>query len=142
MTWKLPNSLLASRSSDKSKYSRPRTALTTRTGRHQPVPPNQRALDAQGNRYVADHGNSRVLEYDTPLSAGATADRVFGQPDFTHNAANNGSLSANSLYSPYGVARDAQGNLYVADNDNNRVLEYDQTNDQALFNLWLPLVVR
>ena len=83
------------------------------------------ALDRQDNLYVADALNSRVLEYDTPLSAGTTADRVFGQPDMTSNTYNNGGVGASSVTSPFGLAADAQGNLYVADSGNNRVLEYD-----------------
>ena len=83
------------------------------------------ALDGRGNLYVADKGNNRVLEYDLPLTTDHTADRVFGQPDFTHNIADNGGVSATSLSSPFGVALDAQGNLYVADTTNSRVMEYD-----------------
>ncbi len=48
--------------------------------------PQQVAVDHFGNLYVADFGNNRVLEYNTPLSATAmagsgdtTADLVFGQ---------------------------------------------------------------
>ena len=37
----------------------------------------------------------------------------------------NATPSADSLYDPVGLALDAHGNLYVADFDNNRVLEYD-----------------
>jgi sugar lactone lactonase YvrE len=87
--------------------------------------PSTVALDAQGNLYVADIGNNRVLEYDAPLTTDRTADRVFGQPDFTSNTANNGGVSANSLYNPIGVALDTQGNLYVTELSNSRVLEYD-----------------
>src|SRR5438034_10735484 len=81
-------------------------------------------------RYVADAGEEGVLEYGTPLTTGCaggtTADRVFGQGgSFTSNLCNNGGLSANSLCSPRHVALDGAGNLYVADTDNNRVLEYD-----------------
>jgi sugar lactone lactonase YvrE len=83
------------------------------------------ALDTAGNLYVVDNSNSRVLEYDAPLATHDTADRVLGQPDFTHNTPNNGGLIAKSLNYPTGVALDAQGNLYVADSSNNRVLEYD-----------------
>lgn len=83
------------------------------------------AMDAQGNLYVADTYNHRVLEYNTPLTTEFVADRVFGQPDFTSNAPNNGGVSASSLYYPDGITLDAQGNLYVADSANNRVLEYD-----------------
>jgi sugar lactone lactonase YvrE len=87
--------------------------------------PTAVAVDARGDLYVADLGNSRVLEFDTPVSAGTTADRVFGQPDMISNLSNNGGLSADSLATVFGVATDPQGHLYVADNGNNRVLEYD-----------------
>jgi sugar lactone lactonase YvrE len=86
--------------------------------------PHGVALDQQGNLYVADYGNSRVLEYVAPLTSSMAASRVFGQPDFSHNTPNNGVESAASLYDPIGVALDGQGNLYVADSSNNRVLEY------------------
>ena len=87
--------------------------------------PTSVALDGQGNLYVADQSNNRVLEYDLPLEYDDTADLVFGQPDFTSNLANNGGVSADSLYHPIGVAVDPHSNLYVADIGNNRVLEYE-----------------
>jgi sugar lactone lactonase YvrE len=92
------------------------------------------AVDANGNLYVADAGNNRVLEYTTPFSVctsfpcvtGAAANLVFGQgSSFTSSTANNGGVSATSLSDPLGVAVDAGGNLYVADSANNRVLEYN-----------------
>jgi hypothetical protein len=85
---------------------------------------------------AAFSSNNHVLEYDAPLTTDRTADRFFGQPNFTSNSYNN--IGANSLYQPSGVALDAQGNLYMADFYNSRVLEYDW----ALVKLWLPLVVR
>jgi hypothetical protein len=93
-----------------------------------------------GNLYVADYANNRVLEYAQPLAAGAdrSADRVFGQPDFTHNASNNGGVSATSLAAPSGLALDRQSNLYVTDGGNSRVLEFDW----ALAKLALPLLLR
>ena len=84
------------------------------------------AVDANGNLYVADTVNNRVLEYNIPLTYGTTAHSVFGQGGiFTSNTANNGGVSANSLYYPNGVAVDAAGQLYVADFSNSRVLEYN-----------------
>ena len=81
------------------------------------------AVDADGNLYVADNGNNRVLEYNTPLTSDTTADIVFGQGgSFTSN---NIGVSADSLHSPTGIALDAGSDLYVADNVNNRVLEYN-----------------
>jgi hypothetical protein len=41
--------------------------------------PGGLAVEGAGNLYVADSSNHRVLEYDTPLTSGTTADRVFGQ---------------------------------------------------------------
>jgi hypothetical protein len=82
------------------------------------------ALDGSGNLYVADDGNSRVLEFNTPLS-NATADTVFGTcGDFT--ASSCAGISANSLTAPAGVAVDASDNLYVSDRSDNRVLRYDR----------------
>jgi len=80
------------------------------------------ALDSNGNLYVVDEDNNRVLFYP---SGSTTATKVYGQGgSFTTNAANKGGISANSLYDPTGVALDSSGNLYVADEDNNRVLFY------------------
>ena len=88
------------------------------------------AVDASGDLYVADYLNNRVLEYNTPLADGATANLVFGQGGIFGSAACNsdtggGTPTANDLCKPWGVAADASGNLYVADTSNNRVLEYD-----------------
>jgi sugar lactone lactonase YvrE len=84
------------------------------------------AFDSSGNLYVADMGNNRVLEYNSPLanpaSPNVTADLVFGQPDFTHRGIGNGT---NGLFGPSYVALDDTDNLYVADMANNRVLEYN-----------------
>ena len=88
--------------------------------------PSGVALDSAGNLYVADFSNNRVLEYNTPLSTNEAAAVVFGQGgNFATNTANNGGISATSLFSPSGVVLDNAGNLYVADNSNNRVLEYN-----------------
>ncbi len=91
--------------------------------------PSPVAVDSEGNLYIADMINSRVLEYDNPLATDGIADRVFGQPDFNSNTCNtngfDGPPSATTLCIPVGVAVDADGNLFVADGQNNRVLEYD-----------------
>ena len=79
--------------------------------------------------YVADTLNNRVLGFRNAaqFSNGQHADIVIGQPDFfTTNAAgpNRGTASATGLDTPVGLAVDAQGNLYVVDAGNNRVLRY------------------
>jgi len=101
------------------------TTMTCATANSRLCRPVGVALDGSNNLYVADTGNNRVLEYDTPITSDTTADRVFGQPDFTTSGSNAGGLSATSLSFPEGVAIDSTDNLYVADTGNNRVLEYD-----------------
>ena len=83
--------------------------------------PRDVALDADGNLYVADADNNRVLEYTSPLTNEPPADRVFGQPNFTAAAC---TTSASGLCAPHRVAVDASGQLLVSDTDNNRVLGY------------------
>ena len=80
------------------------------------------ALDGSRNLYVADAGNNRVLFYPAGRT---TATRVYGQGgSFTSNDANHGGISADSLSNPQNVVVDSIGNLYVADQSNNRVLFY------------------
>ncbi len=86
------------------------------------------ALDTAGNLYVGDEFNNRVMLFLAPLSNGQAAARVFGQPDFASNTANNGGIGASTLKfagASATVAVDSlSGKLYVSDALNNRVLEY------------------
>jgi len=71
--------------------------------------------------YISDQGNNRILYYP---GTSTTATRVYGQNgNFTSSAANNGGVSAGSLNSPAGMFL-YNGNLYVADSLNHRVLMY------------------
>jgi sugar lactone lactonase YvrE len=82
------------------------------------------AIDEGGNLYVADVNNHRVLRFDAPLSSGMAATRVFGQTNF---ASNEPGTSRTTLRSPTGVAVDDNGNLYIVDKGNNRVLQFNQS---------------
>jgi sugar lactone lactonase YvrE len=77
--------------------------------------------------YVADFANSRVLRWAnaSALTNGAPANIVIGQPDFFSTTCNNGGVSASSLCGQVSLAVDGSGNLYVADSENSRVLEYN-----------------
>lgn len=87
--------------------------------------PASLSIDAAGQVYVADYLNNRVLRYDNPRMGSKAAVQVFGQPNFTSAAANNGGISPTSLQIPRGVLIDGSGNLYVSDSNNSRVLRYD-----------------
>jgi sugar lactone lactonase YvrE len=98
--------------------------------------PSRVAVDAAGNLYVVDQGNNRVLEYDDPFNTDTQPDMVFGQGgSFTSTACNKGgTITAGTLCNPAGVAVDNVGNLFISDNGNSRVLEYNlplASDDQA-----------
>jgi sugar lactone lactonase YvrE len=100
--------------------------------------PGALAFDRDDNLYVADLGNHRVLLFKTPLRDGV-ADKVFGQADFRQGQCNRGNgprpgaaslclgyedggFPSTSFAGSGGVAVDGQGNLFVADSLNHRVL--------------------
>jgi hypothetical protein len=89
----------------------------------------QTALDSSGGLYLCDSSNNRVLYYP---SGSTTASRVYGQfNSFTASTGNNGGVSADSLSNPTGVALDSNGNVYIADQNNNRILRYTGTSTTA-----------
>ncbi len=88
------------------------------------------ATDAAGNFYVVDLCNNRVLKYLDPFETDQIADDVWGQTSFTNRSPDNThtppptsatTLSTQGAYSS-GVDVDADGNIWVADTDNSRVL--------------------
>ena len=85
-------------------------------------------LDEKGNLYVPDVFNNRVLKYNDPFGTDTIADEVWGQADFTGNEPNRGTRPGDSSLNfsgdRAGVALDQQGNLWVADSGNNRVLRF------------------
>jgi hypothetical protein len=89
--------------------------------------PSAVGLDRAGHLLVADTDNNRVLEYDDPLNDPAT--RVFGQANFTDNLCNAGGSSPTdaTLCQPAGVETSGayEGNVFVADTANNRILRYE-----------------
>lgn len=83
--------------------------------------PTAVVLEANGDLYVTDTGNNRVLYFP---AGSTTATHVYGQAGFSTGTANNGGVDATSLNEPAGIALDASGDLYVADKNDNRVLYF------------------
>jgi uncharacterized protein (TIGR03437 family) len=102
--------------------------------------PTGLVVDSHGNLYVMDSGNNRILRFPRPFvnKNPYGADLVIGQPDsdgqpsYSTRAANQGGISAKSLYlytSYTGVLRgslafDSGGNLWASDPGNHRVLRF------------------
>ncbi len=90
-----------------------------------------------GKLFVSESGNHRVLRFSSTAAyqTGATAEAVFGQPDFVSSSPNRGNPdadmsglsdpSADSFDSPSSICVDANGRLWVADYNNARVLRFD-----------------
>jgi uncharacterized protein (TIGR03437 family) len=89
--------------------------------------PGGLALGPNGDLFIADSGNNRVLEFASGPKTGATALRVYGQSSFTTSTAPS-TASADTLTAPQGLTLDATYNLYVADTAANRVVIYPSTN--------------
>ena len=93
-------------------------------------------VDPHGNLYVIDAGNNRVLRYPAPFAQTGdllAVDLIIGQPDLNSKSPNGGQIAptANTLALTTGggafragLALDAQGNLWVSDAGNNRVLRF------------------
>ncbi|MBI3291612.1 MAG: fibronectin type III domain-containing protein, partial [Elusimicrobia bacterium] len=90
--------------------------------------PQTVAVAPNGQFFIADYGNNRVLFYSSlPTTNGAAATGVLGQSDFTSFNPNGnirgGAPTAATLWLPVSVQADSSY-LYVGDDGNNRVLLY------------------
>jgi sugar lactone lactonase YvrE len=79
--------------------------------------PRDVASDANGNIYIADTGNHvvRVVTRDGNINT------VAGIPMTPGDGESGGVATETMLKSPYGVAIDGDGNLWIADTQNNRI---------------------
>ena len=87
------------------------------------------ALDAAGNLYIADTGNSRIR---LVLSSSGTISTIAGNGSATY-AGDGGEALIASFDQPKGVALDSTGRLYVADTVNNRIRFIDSTTSSFVF---------
>lgn len=80
--------------------------------------PTDIVVDDEGNFYVADTDNSCVRRVDGETGIITTVAGVCGQRGFEGDG---GKATEALLNRPYGVALDADGNLYIADTHNHRI---------------------
>ncbi|MEO6983451.1 MAG: Ig-like domain repeat protein [Edaphobacter sp.] len=78
--------------------------------------PNGVAIDAAGKIYIGDTRNQRVRVVDTT----GVISTLAGNGNKTYGG-DGGTAAGASLARPRGLSVDAQGNIYVADSDNNRI---------------------
>jgi sugar lactone lactonase YvrE len=82
--------------------------------------PQGLATDEQGNLYVVEIGNQRLLLVDRQGMVGTLAG--LGRPQYSGDE---GPAREAGLSLPSDVCRDAEGNIYIADHDNHRVRKID-----------------
>jgi sugar lactone lactonase YvrE len=78
------------------------------------------AVDAGGNLYIADYSNNRIRKVDTS----GVISTVAGTGTSGYSGDGDQATSA-QIRSPYGVAVDTGGNLYIADYSNYRIRKVD-----------------
>jgi trimeric autotransporter adhesin len=90
------------------------------------------AFDLAGNLYVADQGNNRIRRIDkngtisTVAGSGAGIDTSKPYCCLGSFSGDGGPATAATLWNPTDIAFDRQGNLYIADHNNDRVRKVDQ----------------
>ena len=88
--------------------------------------PEYITFDSDGNLWLSDRNNNRVLKYPAAnLATGGAATVALGQTDLTSKATGN---TATTLDAPRGLDFDSSGNLWVVDGNNQRVLKYPAAN--------------
>ncbi|HEV2689466.1 MAG TPA: IPT/TIG domain-containing protein, partial [Bryobacteraceae bacterium] len=77
--------------------------------------PTQIAMDHAGNLYIADTYNHRIRKVSNGVITTVAGNGIYGF------SGDGGSATGARLNSPYGVAVDSAGNLYIADTYNKRI---------------------
>ena len=87
------------------------------TGAENVCSPHGIAFDPSGNLWVSDSENSSIVEFQAPFTTGEKSSVVLGEYS-------DGQPNATNLDEPFGIAFDSSGNLWVADSNDNRIVEY------------------
>jgi sugar lactone lactonase YvrE len=90
--------------------------------------PFSAAVDGAGNLYVADTDNHRIREVNAVTKV---IDTVAGNG--TGGFSGDGPATANSLYYPEAVRAGANGNIFIADTNNNRIRWVDAAGTMTTF---------
>jgi uncharacterized repeat protein (TIGR02543 family) len=83
--------------------------------------PTDAAADAAGNLYIVDHGNDRIRR----VAAGSGIITTVAGTGTLGFSGDGGPATAANIYSPFSIAVDAAGNLYIADTYNYRIRRVD-----------------
>jgi trimeric autotransporter adhesin len=85
------------------------------------IAPSSVALDSAGNLYIADKFNNRIRKVNLATKVITTVAGT-GVGGFSGDG---GPATSAKILTPFGVAFDAAGNLYIADDDNYRIRRVD-----------------
>jgi len=85
------------------------------------------AVDKKGNLYISDSMNHRLRKVD----AAGKISTMCGDGQYAYSGDLGPALAA-QLYGPQGVAVDRRGNIYIADNGNNRIRKLNFSSLEAI----------
>ncbi len=84
------------------------------------------AIDSSGNLYIADTYNRRIRKVDTSGVITTVAGNGYAGPgDLGGYSGDGGQATSAELAQPFGVAVDSAGNIYISDQNNNRIRKVD-----------------